>query len=456
MPLVNESGDRELDYLCDGLTESLINSLSPLPRLRVMARSTVFRYKSRDVDARDVGRELQVKAVLLARVIRRGELIGVSAELVDSADGSQLWGTSLNRAAGDLPALQAEIAREITQALRVRLTRDQKRRLTKRHTASPTAYQLYLRGQYLANARTGPALQEAQQLFESAVREDPDFALAYAGLAGCRSLIAVNLRPSTVGVTIRQAREAAHRALELDESLAEGHASLAFITFRFDWDWPRAEAEFTRALELNPGHAPTRQWHAMFLASRSRFDAALAEMQAALDLDPLSLVIQTGVGRILHFARRFEEALAQYEHVLRINPAFAQAYIDLSLTRLALVDYAGARTALDRAGELSPGVSTVLLLQGICAVREGRPDIGRHILDELESRHAAGTAGVDDLALLAATLGDWERALPWLTEACSRRAPFLGYVDVEPAMAPLRQHPEARALLQQHGFDAIP
>ncbi len=456
LPLVNETSDRELDYLCDGLTESLINSLSPLPRLRVMARSTVFRYKSLDVDPRTVGRELLVRAVLMARVVRRGEAIGVSAELVDTRDGSQIWGAVMHRTAADLPTLEVEIARELTQALRMRLTRDERRRLHKRRTANPAAYQLYLRGQFLANARTRQALLEAQQMFERAIEEDPDFALAYAGLAGCRSLIAVNLRASSVGLTIRQAREAAHKALALDESLAEGHASLAFITFRFDWDWPLAEAEFARAIELNPGHAPTRQWRAMFLASRSRFDDALAEIQAALELDPLSLVIQTGVGRILHFAGRFDEAVAQYEHVLRLNPAFAQAYIDLSLTRLALGDLEGMRKSLDTAETLSGGASTVLLLRGLCAARDAQHAEGCRILPELESRYAAGSAGVDDLALLAAVLGDWDRALPWLKEACSRRAPFLGYVDVEPAMAAFRQHPESRALLRQYGFDAIP
>ena len=456
LPLINQGQQREIDYLCDGLTESLINSLSQLPRLRVMARSTVFRYKATDADPLAVGRELQVRAVLAGRVSRRGDAIAISAELVDAEDGSQLWGAVLNRSATDVPTLQTEITRELTEALRLRLTRDQRRRLSKHHTASATAYQLYLRGQYLANARTSQALKEAQQLFERSVREDPNYALAYAGLADCRSLIAVSVRPSSVAITIRQAREAAHRALELDESLAEGHASLAFIKFRFDWDWTRAEAEFARAIALNPGHAPTRQWHAMFLASRSRFDAALAEMQAALDRDPLSLVIQTGVGRILHFARRFEDALAQYDHVLRTNPAFGQAYIDLALTRLATDDHAGVRAALDRAEELTGGVSTVLLLRGICAVREGRVDEGRRVLSRLQARYEDGTAGVDDLALLAATLDEWDLALPWLEDACARRAPFLGYVDVEPAMAPLLRHPGSRALLRRHGFDAVP
>jgi serine/threonine protein kinase/tetratricopeptide (TPR) repeat protein len=456
LPLVNDGEDRELTYLGDGLTESLINGLSQMPRLRVMARSTVFRYRGLPLDPQIIGRDLGVQAVLTGHLAERGQAVVVSVELIDVEDGSQLWGAVLHRLPSDLFTLQVEMTRELTDALRLRLTREQKKRLSRRHTASPTAYQLYLRGRYLSNERTGQALKEAQGLFERAVGEDPGYALAYAGLADCRSLLAVSFRPSTVTTTIRQAREAALKALELDESLAEGHASLAFIKFRFDWEWSRAEAEFARAIELNPGHAPSRQWHAMFLASRSRFDAALAEMRVALDLDPLSLVIQSGLGRILHFARRFDEAAAQYEHVLQTNPSFGQAHVDLALTRLATGEYARVRAGLDRGEELMGSVSTILLVRGICAVREGLAAEGRRILDELQARHERGDAGVDDLALLAATLGDWDRALPWLREACGRRAPFLGYVDVEPAMSPFLTNPESRALLQQHGFDGIP
>jgi serine/threonine-protein kinase len=456
LPFANHARDPEIEYLCEGLTESLINALSQLPRLKVMARSTVSRYRGFHTDPQSVGRDLGVQTVLTGRFSRRGETIVLGAELVDVDDGSQLWGTTLRRRPSDLLTLQADLARDLTETLRLRLSRDQKRQLRKRHTANAAAYQLYLRGRYLSNKRTGYALKEAQELFERAVSEDPAYALAYAGLADCRSLLAVSLRPSTVETTIRQAREAALIALDLDDSLAEGHASLAFIKFRFDWDWRQAEAEFARALALNPGHAPSRQWHALFLASRSRFDAALAEMRTALDLDPLSLVIQTGIGRILHFARRFDEATAQYEHVLQTNPSFGQACIDLALTHLATGDVPSARTSLARAEDLSGAVSTILLLQGICAVREGYVDKGRRVLDELRAWHERGDAGVDDLALLAATLGESDLAFQWLQEACARRSPFLAYVDVEPAMAPLVQDPRCRALLQQHGFDAVP
>ena len=454
LPLVNRSLDEELDYLGDGLTESLINSLSQLPRLRVMARSTVFRYKGQSADPRIVGRDLDVQAVLTGHVVHRGDVFTVGAELVDVDDGAQLWGVSLNRRNSDVFVLQAEIAEELITALRLQLTGDERRRLAKRYTTSAEAYQLYLRGRYFLNQRTGEALGSARVLFERAVAADPDYALAYAGLADCCSLIAVSLRTSFVSQLVEQARAAAVKSLELDERLAEGHASLAFVKFRFDWDWQGAEAEFAIALDLNPGHAPSRQWHAMYLASRARFDAALAEMRRALELDPLSLVIQTGIGRILHFGGRFDEAIDQYGHVIATNPAFAQARIDLALTRMAQEDLAAAREELDRAEQLLGPTSTILLLRGCCAVREGHMDEGREAFTVMRERYDQGTAGADDLALMAAVLGDHTSAMAWLTEACAQRSPFLGYVDVEPAMTALLRDPACRALLRIHGFAA--
>jgi serine/threonine-protein kinase len=454
LPLVNETRDRDLDYLSDGLTESLINNLSQLPKLRVMARSTVFRYKGRDADPREVGRTLDVQAVLTGRVAERGQALTVSVELVDVDDGSQLWGTSLTRAVSDVFALQAEISGELTGALRLRLTRDERRRLAKRHTVNAEAYQLYLRGRYFLNSRTGDALRSARALFEHAVAEDPNYALAYAGLADCCSLIAVSLRTSAVPRLIEEARAAALRAHALDPDLAEAHASLAFIGFRFDWNWPEAEAGFTRALALNPGHAPSRQWHAMFLASRSRFDEALQEMKRALELDPLSLIIQSGIGRVLHFAGRLDEAVTQFENVLQTNSGFGQARIDLALTRMARGEIAAARAELADARERLGDVSTILLLQVCCAARDGRLAEARGVFEELQKRYGQGTAGADDLALAAAALEEWPAARGWLAQACAHRAPFLGYVDVEPAMRPLLRDAACRELLRAHGFDA--
>ena len=452
LPLVHDSDHQELEYLSDGLTESLINNLSQIPRLRVMARSTVFRYKGQNADAQAIGRHLAVQAVLTGHIVQRAGAFVVGAELVDVNDGSQLWGTVLNRPIADVFVLQAEISEKLTGALRLRLSRDERKRLGKRHTVNSQAYQLYLRGRYFLNNRTGDSLKSARTLFERAVGEDPEYALAHAGLADCCSLIAVSLRGASGSGLLEQARASALKALHLDEGLADGHASLAFIKFRFDWDWAGAEAEFTRALDLNPGHAPSRQWHAMFLASRSRFDEALAEMKRALELDPLSLIIQSGIGRILHFAGRLDEAMVQYEHVLQTNSRFAQAHIDLALTLMARGELSAARAELGAAKALLGQVSTILLLEACCAVREERLDDGRAAFDDLRERYDRGEAGADDLAMLAAVLGDWQAALDWLSEACAQRTPFLGYVDVEPAMASLRQHPACRALLRQHGF----
>ena len=455
LPLANQIGDQELEYFGDGLTETLINDLSQIPRLRVMARSTVFRYKGQDADPQAVGRQLDVQAVVTGQVVQRGESFSVAAELVNTDDGSRLWGAVVNRRATDVFALQIEIAEELTHALRLRLSRDERKRLGKRHTVNAAAYQLYLRGRYFLNIRTGDALKSARALLERATAEDPQYALAHAGLADCCALIAVNLRAASGTALIEQARAAALRALELDDSLAEAHASLAFVKFRFDWDWPAAEAGFTRALELNPGHAPSRQWHAMFLASRSRFDDALAEMRRALELDPLSLIIQSGIGRIHHFAGRLDEAIAQYEHVLQTNPEFAQAHIDLALTRMARGEVLAARAQLARAQELVGQLSTILLLDACCAVRRGDVDAGRAAFRDLEERYRRGAAGADDLAMLAAVIGEPEAAYRWLTAACAQRSPFLGYVEVEPAMRPLLDDPACRALLQQHGFRGV-
>jgi serine/threonine protein kinase/Tfp pilus assembly protein PilF len=456
LPFANRLKDADLEYFSDGLTESLINTLSQLPRLRVMARSTVFRYKNQSLDARAIGERLGVRAVLLGRVEQHGDEFVVGVELVDVEDGSQLWGARFSRRRSDVFALQGELAQDLADALRIRVTGDQRRQLAKRHTANAEAYQLYLRGRYLLNNRTIDALTQARALLERAVDQDPQYALAHAGLADCCSLTAVSMRGPSSSDVIERARTAAARALALDPDLADAHASLAFIKFRFEWDWTGAEAEFTRALELNPGHAPARQWYAMYLASRQRVDSALAEMTRASEQDPLSLVIQSGIGRILHFAGRVEEAISQYVHVLETNPEFAQARIDLALCWMARGDVWAARASLASAEEGLGQVSTILLLRACCDVREGRIDDARTAFDELRARYDRGAAGADDLAMLAAVLGDSDVAAAWLAEACAQRSPFLGYVDVEPAMAPLLADEQCRTLLERYGFGRRP
>ena len=305
LPLENLSRDENLDYLTDGLTESLINNLSQLPRIKVMARSTVFRYKGREMDPQEIGQDLGVRAVLTGRVLQRDDSLMIGAELVDVGDGSQLWGAQFSRRPSDIFTIQEEISREITEHLRVRLTPAERKRLVRGPTVSATAYQLYLKGRYYLNQRSPGAVEKARDLFEQAIAADPGYALAHAGLADSHAISATVFSEAGREQAIQRARAAANRALELDEAVAEAHASLAFIKFRFDWDWTGAEIEFKRALDLNPGHAQTRHWFGLYLASRGRLDLAFEEMLRAREVDPLSSVVLTGLGRVHHFAGRY-------------------------------------------------------------------------------------------------------------------------------------------------------
>lgn len=450
LPLANATQDTELEYLSEGLTESLINSLSHIPRLRVMARSTVYRFKGGDGDPLQIGRELNVRAVLTGRVAQFGETLRIVVELVDVNDGSRLWGRQFNGQFSDVVRIQDDIFREMTETLRLRLTHVDRKRQHRPYTPSAAAYELYLKGRYFWNQRAPEALARAVSFFQQAIAEDPGFALAHVGLADSYALMAAGYSAIPAGNTIDTARASALHALELDETLAEAHAALAYIRFRFDWDWTGAELEFGRALELNPGHAPSRQRYAMFLAALGRFDEALAEIARARDLDPLSLAAQSSEGRILHFAGRYDEAVARYRRILQTDPRFAATRLDLSLTLIAKGAYADASAELDRAAEIIGSTATVVLLKGYCAAHEGRLDEARGACAELEARHARGTASADELAAAAFMVGDGDRACKLLQEAIQQRAPILAYMNVEPVFRGLRDDPRCRKLLRSH------
>lgn len=449
LPLENASQDPEMEYLSDGITESMINTLSQLPRLRVMARSTVFRYKGRTQEPQAIGRELGVRAVLTGRVLHRADALVIGAELVDVEDGSQIWGGQFNRRLSGIFELQEEISTEMTDKLRVSLTGDQKKRLAKRATREVDAYQAYLKGRYLVNKRTAESFARAIEHFESAIATDPSYAAAHAGLGETYALSAAhafNLAPRPE--EIRRARAAAARALELEETLVEGHALLAFLKFRFDWDWSGAELEYKRALDLNPGHAPSHHSYGMFLGSRGRFDDALQEMHRAQQLDPLSLIVASGIGRILHFAGRFDEAIAQYQQVRHTDPAFTRVLFDLGLTLLAKGAYESAFQELRKAGDQP----FALVVTSVGQALSGQPDLATAALGRLEEYARAGTIGNDDLALVHAAVGDSTRARELLERACDERAAALAYVAVEPVMQFLRADPECRPVLERAGL----
>jgi serine/threonine-protein kinase len=414
-----------------------------------MARSTVFRYKGRPQEPQGIGRDLNVRAVLTGRVLHRGDMLTIGAELVDVDDGSQIWGGQFHRRFSGIFELQEELSNEMTDMLRLKLTGDQKKRLAKPATRRADAYQAYLKGRYLVNKRTAESFGKAVEHFEEALAKDPDYAAAHAGIGETYALSAglgFHLIPRSEA--IRRARAAAARALELDETLVEGHALAAYLKFRFDWDWTGAELEFKRALELNPGHAPSRHSYALFLGSRGRFDEALQEIRRARELDPMSMVVATGIGRILHFAGRFDEAAAQYRDVMQMDPTFSRVRFDLGLTLSAMGAYDEAFEQLQKAGSQPFALVLTSIAQGL----SGHRDRARASIPLVEEHHRAGTIGSDELAMVYAAIGESKRASELLERACEERAAALAYAAVEPMMEFLRTDPECRPVLERAGL----
>ncbi len=322
LPFVNASADANLDYLSDGVTEGIIGTLSQLSQLRVMGRSSAFRYKGKDVDPQRVGQELKVGAVLTGRITQRGDSLVVRADLVRVSDGSELWGEQYNRKIADALSVQGEVAKEISDKLRLRLTSDDQQKLSRRTTADVEAYQLYLRGRYHWNRRTTGDLKKSAEYFEQAVEKDPSYALAYAGLADAYSLFE-DYSVAAPPEALPRAKAAATKAVELDPKLAEGWSALADVKAIYDWDLPGAENDFKRALELNPNYATAHYFYGLdVLLPLARFEDAFREVKRAQELDPLSLIINANLAWPLLYARHYDESLEQARKALELDPNF--------------------------------------------------------------------------------------------------------------------------------------
>jgi TolB-like protein len=325
IPFENQNKDPGAEWISDGLTESIINNLTQLPNLKVIARSSVFRYKGKQTDPIAVGNELGVRAVLTGRMMQRGETMLVSAELIDVRDNKQLWGEQYETRLADMLSVQREIAREITNNLRPTLSGVEQSRMDKQYTANSEAYQLYLKGRFYWNKRTPADIQKSVPFFEQAIEKDPNYALAYSGLADAYALIPVYTR-EPAREYMPKAKQAALKALALDDKLAEAHASLGQIIDYYDYDFVTGERELRRAIELNPNYATAHQWLAEHLSPLKRTDEAISEIRRALELDPLSVIMNRIYGDILVDARRYDEAIAQYQKTLDLDPNFPTAH----------------------------------------------------------------------------------------------------------------------------------
>ena len=452
LPFENSSGREEAEYLSDGITESIINLLSQATKLKVMARSTVFRYMGWGGEATTVGAELGVRAVLTGRVLQRGDTLTIKTELVDTNDGSQLWGEQFNRKIFDIFAVEEEISREIADRLKVKLSGEQKRRLVKRHTENTLAYQEYLKGRYLWNKRTREGLVQSISHFNRAIDIDPNYALAYAGLADTYNIIA-SYSSSPPAEAFPKARSAATRALALDPALAEAHTALAFVRFGFDWDWKEAEREYRLALTLNDGYAPAHLWHALMLVAMGRHQEARSEMQQALELDPLSLAINTNWGWLLYLGRDFDAAIEHLVKTLEMEPNFVLAHRRLAQAYTQNGLYPEAEREYEKARALAGEDTETLASYGYFCAVAGRPEQASRALEDLSAISCHRYVPAYFFAKIYTGLGNVDRAFKFFEMALEERYGFLTYMKVEPEMDSLRRDPRFAELSTRIGLD---
>lgn len=451
LPFDNASTDLDTEYLSDGFTETLIGQLSQIPRLKVMARSTVLRYKGSHIDPQKVGRDLNVRAVLIGRVMQRGESLTISMELIDVRDGSQLWGRQYSRKLADALAVQEDIAREVTGKLRLQLAGVDEKRLTAHITENAEAYQLYLKGRYYWNKRTPDGIHKAIDSFQKAIEKDPGYALAYAGLADCYQVPANPLPPRE---KMPLAKAAAMKALQLDDTLVEAHTTLARVFYAYDWDWPNAEKEFKRAIELNPRYAPAHQWYGGYLSATGRFPEAVAEKKRALDLEPVSLVINFEVGLALYTSRNYDRAIVQFQKTLELDPNFPPPHTFLAASYEQKGMFEEAIATFQRAISVTQGPPKTLAMAslGHAYAVSGRKAEAHKILAELQRLSERSYVAATDMALVYAGLGEKDKSFAWLDKAYEERSFSLSQIKVEPRFDALRSDRRFTDLLGRLGL----
>jgi TolB-like protein/Flp pilus assembly protein TadD/predicted Ser/Thr protein kinase len=451
LPFVNASADPNTEYLSDGITESLINSLSQLPHLKVMSRDSAFMFKGKETDAQTVGQKLGVRAVLKGRVMQHGDDLQISAELVDARDNSHIWGQQYSRRPADIFALQTDLAKEMTSMLRMRLTGDDEKRMAKSYTANPEAYQDYLRGRYWWNKTSKEGFDRAIEYYQQALAKDPNYALAYAGLADCYSFLSI-LSVVPPKEAYPKAKEAALRALEIDDTLAEAHSSLAYIEAVNDWDWSGAEREFKRAIELNPNYAGSHQGYGIALALTGRLSEAMAEEKRALQLDPLSVLSNGSVALTLYEARQYDQAIEQERKTLDLDANYLIARIGLGLAYVQESMHQESIAELEKAVAVSGGNASALSNLGYAYAMAGRKAEAQKVLDKINELSKEGYVPAGAKARIYAGLGDKDKVFQWLETAYSERSiagTLPGMIKVDPVFDSLHSDPRFTDLLRR-------
>jgi len=451
LPFANGSADPNLEYLSDGITENLINNLSQVSNLRVMARSTVFRYKGKGADPQSAGNDLHVRAVVSGGLQQRGRSLIVRAELIDVATGSQLWGGQFNRQMDDIFVLQDDLSREISEKLRLRLTGDEKQRLTKRYTEDAEAYRLYLKGRYHWNKRTPEGVQKAIEYFRQALDKDPAYALAYAGLADTYAYLSFfGLVPPQEAMP--EAKAAAAKALEIDNHLAEAHVSLGYVSFTYDRDWLAAGKYFKQALAVNPAYSRAHTFYPFYLSSLGRSEEALAVAKDALDLDPASPAVSHSLAVQLYLARQFDQAIEQANSTLEMDANFAISYALLGEVYVSKGMYREGLLALEKYSALSLRSATSRALLGYSHARLGERTEALRMIEELKAASKQTFIPAFFFALVYAGLEDKDQAFTWLEKAYEERFNRLAYLKLEALWDPLRSDSRFTDLLRRIGI----
>ncbi|MEJ7863044.1 MAG: winged helix-turn-helix domain-containing protein [Pyrinomonadaceae bacterium] len=451
-----ENQNPETEYLSDGLTESVINNLSGLSNLRVISRNSVFQYKNKPTDSMTIGRELNVGAVLTGRFVQRGDDLMIKAELTDLRDNKQIWGRQYNRQTSDAFALQQEIARDISDALRSKLSGEEKMRLAKSETDSPEAFQFYLKGRYQWNKRTGESFRKAVDFFNQAIEKDPAYALPYVGLANC--YLSVNYKyVITREERVAMVKAAANKALEIDPKLGgEVHAVLAINSHFNEWDWANADREYKLAVELSPNYATAHHWYAEFLATEGRFDESFAEYQRALEIDPLSLAVKTDLGLNYYYACQFDRAIEYLKKLKESDPNYMRTYINLAMVYKKKGMFEEAIAEDDRAYTMIDGSDLQMLAARKTALENAFKTAGakgywQKVID-LESNLQSGKPSPVTLAKLYSEFGERDKAFELLEKGYSERSGLLVWLKVSPEFDNLRSDPRFTDLMRRVGL----
>ena len=442
LPFVDDSPDADAEFLDDEIAESLVNSLTKLPKLRVVPRSVMVGYKGRNVDPRKVGEELNVRAVVTGRVHRHGDTISIQADLIDLDSVSQIWGQHYDRRLSDILLVQEEISRDIFENLRLKLNVEEQKQLE--------AYRLYLRGRNAWNKRTPEGLQQGIDYFQQAINTDPNYAAAYAGLADCYNMqVIYGVDQPKEGFP--KAKEAAVKALEMDETLAEAHTSLAFIKFRWDRDRVEAEREFQLAIKYKPTYAPAHQWYSSYLVALERFDEAVAEARRTQELEPLSFIASSHLGWILYLSGRNDEAIATCTKILNLDPnSFpARRYLGLAYEQKGM--YPQAVEEFQKGVKLS-GSPLMLALLGHAYAASGKTAQARQVLTDLHELETRRYISPYTVAAIYTGLGERDQSFKWLERAYEERDVWLMNLKVDPVFAKLRSDKRFQDLLTRAGL----